>query len=67
MISLTSGKRMKSYLANTQQADLQFITKLAEEEKVIPAIEKTYTLDDVPEAMKKLGSGSAAGKLVIII
>lgn len=66
-ISMISGKRIKSYLANTNQEDLQFIAKLAEEEKLIPVIEKTYTLDDVPEALKKIGSGSTAGKLVISI
>jgi len=65
--SITEGKKMTNFLAKVKQADLQFICKLAEEGKLKPVIEKTYTLDDVPEAMHFIGKGSSAGKLVITI
>lgn len=66
-IKLTQGKSMTNLLAKTNQADLQFVSKLAETGKLMPFVQKTYTLDDVPEALWVIGKGSAAGKLVITV
>lgn len=65
--SLTEGKKMTSFLAKANQADLQFISKLAEEGKLKPVIEKTFALEDVPEAVHTMGKGNLLGKLVIVI
>lgn len=65
--SMTEGKKMTNFLAKANLADLQFICKLAEEGKLKPVIERTFTLDDVPEALHKIGKGSSSGKLVITI
>ncbi|MBR9920491.1 MAG: NAD(P)-dependent alcohol dehydrogenase [Bacteroidetes bacterium] len=67
LISLLKGKTMTSLLAGTTQADLQFIARLAEEEKLKPIVQKTFTLDDVPEALRLIGKGRASGKLIITI
>ena len=64
-ISAMKGKVMTNLLASANQADLQFISKLAEEGKLDPIIQGTFTLDDVPEALKMMGRGSLSGKLVI--
>ncbi len=63
--SVIKGKVMTNLLASANQADLQFISKLAEEGKLEPVIQDTFTLDDVPEALKIMGKGSLSGKLVI--
>ncbi|MCB0644867.1 MAG: NAD(P)-dependent alcohol dehydrogenase [Phaeodactylibacter sp.] len=62
-----SGKKFINLLASANQADLQFICKLAEEGKLQPQIQQTFTLDDVPEALALMGRGSLAGKLVVSI
>lgn len=64
---LTERKTLTNVLTETNRADLQFLTRLVEEEKLSPVIDQTYTLDDVPEALRKMGKGSNAGKLVICI
>lgn len=65
--SLTEKKRMRNFHAKNNMADLQFICKLAEEGKLKPVIEKTYSLDGVPEALHAIGNGGLRGKLVIVI
>lgn len=65
--TLTEKKKMVSLLASANQADLQTISKLAEEGKIRPVIERSFTLDDVPEALQIIGKGRSAGKLVITI
>lgn len=65
--TMFSRKKFTSLLASTNQADLQFISKLAEEDKLHPVIQQTFTLDDVLAALKIIGTGSASGKLVITI
>ncbi len=64
-ISVMKGKVMTNLLASANQADLQFISKLAEDVKLDPIIQGTFTLDDVPETLKMMGRGSLSGKLVI--
>ncbi|MBV6641120.1 MAG: NAD(P)-dependent alcohol dehydrogenase [Cyclobacteriaceae bacterium] len=63
--SVIKGKVMTNMLASTNQADLQYISKLAEEGKLKPVIQDTFTLDDVPDALKMMAKGSLTGKLVI--
>jgi len=65
--SMTEGKKMTNFLAKVKQGDLQFISKLAEEGKLKPVIEKTFTLDNVPEALHAMDRGSSRGKLVISV
>lgn len=65
--SITENKKLINLLADTNRADLQFLSKLAEEERLVPYIESTYTLDDVPDALHRMGLGKNAGKLVISI
>lgn len=67
LMAITQGKHVTSMLASANQADLQFICKLAEEGKLNSVIQKTFTLDDVPEALWTVGRGSTIGKLVITV
>ncbi|WP_304235404.1 NAD(P)-dependent alcohol dehydrogenase [Jiulongibacter sediminis] len=65
--SSISDNAFGGFLAKTNQADLQYLGKLLEEGKLKPLIHKTYTLDDVPEALSDLSKGRITGKLVITI
>jgi len=48
-------------------ADVATLTDLLQAGKIKPVIDRTYPLDDVPEAIRRLESGAARGKLVIRI
>lgn len=49
------------------QADLVTLTELIEAGKVRPVIDRTYPLNEVPEAIRYLQQGHAHGKIVIIV
>jgi NADPH:quinone reductase-like Zn-dependent oxidoreductase len=59
------SKKMRFLVAKSNQNDLEFIAKLAEDGKIRPAIERCYSLDKTVEAMRYLGEGHARGKVVI--
>ena len=62
------GTRKFGVLAHKQnQKDMRYITELVESGKVTPVIDRTYTLDQVPEAIQLVGDGRAKGKVIIII
>ena len=65
MMSRTEGKRMLSMMAKPNQKDLGFIKELLETGKVKPVIDKTYALQEVPDALRYLEAGHAIGKVVI--
>lgn len=65
--SLFKGKKLVNMLAKVNQADLQYVRKLAEEDKLLSEIQEVFTLDDVPEALHIMGKGSSNGKLVISV
>lgn len=52
-------------LAPTPKANLLVIKELLEAGKVVPAIDRCYPLHQVPEAIRYLEKGHAAGKVVI--
>ena len=51
--------------AEHPKKDLQFLKELIEAGKVTPVIDRTYTLSEVPEALRYFGEGHAQGKIVI--
>lgn len=65
--SKKTKKRFMIEIASTSRADLQFIAKLAEENVLRPNIEQTFTLNDVPIALQKMGEGHSKGKFIITI
>ncbi len=63
LISWT-GKKMR-IMPHKPNKDLQFIKELFQAGKVIPVIDRSYTLTQVPEALRYLGEGLVKGKVVI--
>ena len=66
-ISMTGSKKMGSLAAKSNQKDLLFMKELLEAGKVVPVIDRRYTLSEVPEALRYLGEGHAKGKVVITV
>lgn len=60
-------KKMHSLAAKSNQKDLEFIVKLAEEGHIKPVIDKCYTLDKTADAIRYLSQGHAKGKVVITV
>ncbi|MFQ6677372.1 MAG: NAD(P)-dependent alcohol dehydrogenase [Fidelibacterota bacterium] len=58
-------KNMELMVANVNQKDLQYITKLIEASKVKPVIDKQYPLNETDEAIRYLEDGYAQGKVII--
>jgi NADPH:quinone reductase-like Zn-dependent oxidoreductase len=50
-----------------RHTDLEALSPLLEDGRVIPVIDRTYSLAEVPEAMGHLEAGQARGKLAITI
>ncbi|MFH1213340.1 MAG: zinc-binding dehydrogenase, partial [Candidatus Neomarinimicrobiota bacterium] len=61
------AKKMRFLAAKANQADLEFIAKLAEEGHIKPVISQRFTLEKTAEAMRYLNDGHARGKVVITV
>src|SRR5712691_1172902 len=58
-------RRVVFYVAAVSHDDLGFLKELVIAEKLSPVIDRQYTLSEVPEAVRYLGSGQARAKVVI--
>jgi NADPH:quinone reductase-like Zn-dependent oxidoreductase len=67
IVSLFVRQRLTTFVNNERGSDLERLTDLIEAGKVTPNIDKTYPLDQVPDAMRHLEAGKARGKVVITI
>jgi len=61
------GKKLGGMVAKVTQEDLVFLKALLESGKLVPVVEKRYSLGQVPEAIRYLETGHAQGKLVITV
>jgi NADPH:quinone reductase-like Zn-dependent oxidoreductase len=64
-MSLFVRQRLRPYLALIRAEDLAALTDLIEAGKVTPVLDRTYRLDEAPEAIRYVGRGHARGKVVI--
>jgi NADPH:quinone reductase-like Zn-dependent oxidoreductase len=60
-------KSLRPLASEPNQADLVFLTGLIETDKIMPVIDKTYPLSQVPDAICYLKAGHARGKIVIAV
>jgi NADPH:quinone reductase-like Zn-dependent oxidoreductase len=60
-------QRVTSFLAKQRASDLERLTDLIEAGKLTPSIDRTYPLEQVPQAMRHLADGKTRGKVAIII
>ncbi|MCX7571377.1 NAD(P)-dependent alcohol dehydrogenase [Tumebacillus sp. DT12] len=64
-ISRTGGPKMGNLMLKPNPKDLECMKELLETGKVVPVIERRYTLPEVPDALRYLEEGHARGKVVI--
>ena len=67
LMSETRGRKMTGVSTKRSQKDLAFLKDILESGKVVPVIDKRYTLSETAEALRYLGEGHARGKVVITI
>ena len=67
LLSRFVGQKFVTFMARSNQADLNVLRELMETGKVKPVIDRTYSLSEVPEAIRYLEGGHARGKVVITV
>ena len=67
-VSRTGSRKIgQMETAKPNKKDLVFVKELLEAGKVVPVIDRTYPLSEVPEAIRYLEAGHAKGKVVITV
>jgi NADPH:quinone reductase-like Zn-dependent oxidoreductase len=61
------SKKMCFFVAKINNKDLSLLKDLLETAKVVPIIDRRYSLSDVAEALRYLGQKHAKGKIVISV
>ncbi len=67
LLSRFAGQRLAPFLAEIRYEDLIILKELIEAGKLRPVIDRQYTLSEVPDAVRYVGSGQARAKVVITV
>jgi NADPH:quinone reductase-like Zn-dependent oxidoreductase len=67
VVSKFVRQKLLPFMARSSQEDLLFLGELLESGKVVPVIDRSYPLEEVPEAIRYLEEGHARGKVVITV
>jgi NADPH:quinone reductase-like Zn-dependent oxidoreductase len=67
LLSPFVGQRLLGFVAGEGADDLRALTDLIEAGKVAPVIDRTYPLEQAPEALRYWAEGHARGKVVVTI
>jgi NADPH:quinone reductase-like Zn-dependent oxidoreductase len=63
--ALTGGQQVAPMLTKPRQSDLAVLKGLIETGKIMPVVDRQYSLPEVPDALRYIGLGHATGKVVI--
>jgi len=66
-LSLIVSQKFAAFIARVNQQDLTIMRELMGTGKVIPVIDRRYSLSEVPEAIRYLEEGHARGKVIIAL
>ena len=66
-LSSFTDQKFAQYMTKVSKQDLSMLGDLLQAGKLRPVIERTYKLNDAPEAVRQLDAGHARGKLVITV
>ncbi len=66
-LSSFTNQQFAQYMTKVSKPDLILLGELIQAGKVRPVIERTYKLNEAPEAFRQLDTGHARGKFVITI
>jgi NADPH:quinone reductase-like Zn-dependent oxidoreductase len=67
MLSPFVGQKLGTFVNKENYEDMLVLKELIESGKITPVIDRTYTLSEVPEAIRYLEEGHARGKVVIAV
>ena len=67
LLSPFVGQRLRPLLSSERAEDLELLRELIEAGKITPAVDRTYPLGEVPEAIRYLRDGQARGKVAVTI
>lgn len=67
VLSRFASRKLVTFLARPNKADLIILHHLMEAGSVTPVIDKHYSLSEVPEALRYLADKHAQGKVVIVV
>jgi NADPH:quinone reductase-like Zn-dependent oxidoreductase len=67
LLSPFVGQKLRTFICSENHDDLAVLTGLIESGKVVPVIDRTYPLSEVPKAVQYLEEGHARGKVVITL
>jgi NADPH:quinone reductase-like Zn-dependent oxidoreductase len=67
LISRLGSKKVVQLSQSTNQKDLALLKELVEDGKVRPVIDRSYPMDELPEALRYYGEGHPQGKVVITV
>jgi NADPH:quinone reductase-like Zn-dependent oxidoreductase len=65
--SMLTKHKTKFFVAQFNRPDLATMCEMIESGSVVPRIEETYTFEQLPQAMAKLGDGHVLGKLAVTV
>ncbi|MET0837831.1 MAG: NAD(P)-dependent alcohol dehydrogenase [Marmoricola sp.] len=67
VLSRFVGQRLTGFVPRERASDLELVADLIAGGGVSPSIDRTYSLADVPEAMRRLEAGEVRGKIAIAV
>jgi NADPH:quinone reductase-like Zn-dependent oxidoreductase len=67
VLSLLVGQRLRPVMAKERSSDLDVLRGCIEAGGLTPAVDRTYPLVDVPDAVRYMRSGAVRGKVVISV
>ena len=67
LIAKIKGRKVVSFMANMRQSDLTFLKGLLEADKIMPVIDRKYSLNEVPQAISYSEKGHTRGKVIIMM
>ncbi|MEZ5238268.1 MAG: zinc-binding dehydrogenase [Microthrixaceae bacterium] len=65
MLSAFVGQRLTTFVAAEDHSHLERLADLVERGQVRPVVDRRYRLEDTAEAIRRLESGRARGKVVL--
>src|SRR5690349_7026967 len=67
LLSRLTSQKLITFVAKPSKEDLTLLQEVMTAGRVIPVIDKRYSLSEVPEAIRYLEEGHACGKVVITL
>ncbi len=67
LLSPFTGQQLRGLYSKENKADLKVLSDLLAAGKVAPVIDRTYQLSEVPEAVRRMETTHARGKVVITV